>query len=93
MWVPVIQATVLTMEATRIRPIPDIMAANPLTDMRIQATVTPIQAMATEVLITADIGGKGDASPAVLIADGTGGINTRPHVAVSNILKKSPPSA
>jgi hypothetical protein len=49
--------------------------------------------MATEVLITADIGGKGDASPAVLIADGTGGINTRPHVAVSNILKKSPPSA
>jgi hypothetical protein len=29
----------------------------------------------------------------VLIADGTGGINTRPHVAVSNILKKSPPSA
>ena len=65
----VTQATALVTQATRIRLIPDIMVAIPLTATPIQATAT-----ATAVLITAVIGAKGDALPGELIGDGIAGI-------------------
>ena len=49
----------LVTQATRIRLIPDITVAIPLTATPIQATAMPIQAMATAVLITALIGARG----------------------------------